>query len=126
MSDNLKIYSWKEIVENTRSPYNTYVFVGKRNTGKSKSVRNLIVKLLQKIYHHNIVLFNNTSFKRLNEDYKFLIDNPYAKVFPSDKKTVEANTQKILDHYEAMKKQNKSYRLILMLNVFNLHAVNSK
>ena len=88
------------------------MFVGKRNTGKSKSVRNLVVELLRKIYHHNIVLFSNTSFKRLNEDYKFIIDNPYAKVFPGDKKTIEDNTQLILNHCESMKKQNKNYSTV--------------
>ena len=92
MTDSLKIYTWKEIVENIKSPYNIYVFVGKRNTDKSKSVKNLIVDLLQKINHHNIVLFSNISYKKLNEDYKFLIDNPYANVFPEDKKTIEENT----------------------------------
>lgn len=126
MSDNLKIYSWKEIVESIRSPYNTYVFVGKRNTGKSKSVRNLVVELLRKIYHQNIALFSNTSFKRLNEDYKFLIDNPYAKVFPGDKKTIEENTQLILNHCESMKKRNKNYSVLVIFDDIDVTKKNDK
>ena len=80
-----------------------YMFVGKRNTDKSKSknVRNPIAELLKKIYHHNIVLFSNTSYKKLNEDYKFLIDNIFAKVFPGDEQTTgEEKSQKILNHCE--------------------------
>ena len=32
------VYSWKEIVSEIKSPYNTYVFVSMRNSGKSKSI----------------------------------------------------------------------------------------
>ena len=42
-----KVYSWKEIVKGIKSPYNTYVFVSMRNSGKSKSIRNLVVELLR-------------------------------------------------------------------------------
>jgi len=42
-----KVYSWKEIVSGIKSPYNTYVFVSMRNSGKSKSIRNLVVELLK-------------------------------------------------------------------------------
>ena len=44
--------SWKDIVNNIKLPYNTYVFVSIRNSGKSKSIRNLIVELLQKIHQY--------------------------------------------------------------------------
>ena len=50
-----KVYSWKEIVSGIKSPYNTYVFVSMRNSGKSKSIRNLVVELLREIPHHNII-----------------------------------------------------------------------
>lgn len=75
MIDN-KIYSWNDIIENLNSPYKTYVFVSMRNSGKSKSIRNLIVELMQKVHHHNIILFSTTAFKELNDDYKFLIESP--------------------------------------------------
>ena len=52
----LKVYSWKEIVTGIKSPYNTYVFVSMRKSGKSKSIRNLVVELLREISHHNIIL----------------------------------------------------------------------
>ena len=35
--DQEKVYSWKEIVTGIKSPYNTYVFVSMRDSGKSKS-----------------------------------------------------------------------------------------
>ena len=41
-----------------KSPYNTYVFVSMRNSGKSKSIRNLVVELLEQIPHHNIILWD--------------------------------------------------------------------
>ena len=126
MSDNLKIYTWKEKKENIKSPFNTYVFVRKRNTGRSKSVRNLIVELLQKINHHNIVLFSNTSYKKLNEDYKFLIDNPHTKVFPGDKKTIEENIQEVLDHCETMKKQHKNYSILVIFDDIDVAKKNDK
>ena len=54
--ENIKVYSWKEIVSEIKSPYNTYVFVSMRNSGKSKSIRNLVVALLKQIPHHNITV----------------------------------------------------------------------
>ena len=75
-----KVYSWKEIVTGTKSPYNTYVFVSMRNSGKSKSIRNLVVELLREKPHHNIILFSTTAYRELNDDYKFLQDSKYAKV----------------------------------------------
>ena len=61
----LKVYSWKEIVSEIKSPYNTYVFVSMRNSGKSKSIRNLVVELLKEIPHHNIILFSTTAHREL-------------------------------------------------------------
>ena len=52
-----RTFTWEEIVSEIKSPYNTYVFVSMRNSGKSKSIRNLVVELLRKIPHHNIILF---------------------------------------------------------------------
>jgi hypothetical protein len=102
-----KIYTWKEIVQNIHSPYNTYVFVSMRNSGKSKSIRNLVVELMCKVPHHNIVLFSTTAFHERNDDYNFLKESPYAKIFPGDKESIEVNVQKILDHCDNMKRQNK-------------------
>ena len=59
MSDNLRIYSWKEIVESIRSPYNTYVFVGKRNTEKVKASETLLLsyyeRFIIKILYSSVV-----------------------------------------------------------------------
>ena len=40
-----KVYSWREIVAGIKSPYNTYVFVSIRNSGKSKSTVSFIKKI---------------------------------------------------------------------------------
>ena len=56
----IKTYSWKEIVSEIKSPENTYVFVSMRNSGKSKSIRNLAVELLSEIPHHNTVNLLNS------------------------------------------------------------------
>ena len=82
---NIKLYSWKEIVSEIKSPYNTYVFVSMRNSGKSKSIRNLVVELLREIPHHNIILFSTTAHRELNDDYKFLQGSKYAKIYPGSK-----------------------------------------
>jgi len=50
-----------------------------RNSGKSKSIRNL-VELLREIPHHNIILFSTTAHRELNDDYKFLQESKYAKI----------------------------------------------
>ena len=84
-----KVYSWKEIVTEIKSPYNTYVFVSMRNSGKSKSIRNLVVELLRKIPHHNIILFSTTAHRELNDDYKFLQESKYAKVYPGSKDEID-------------------------------------
>lgn len=120
-----KIYSWKEIVDNIHSPYNTYVFVSMRNSGKSKSIRNLVVELLQKIHHHNIVLFSTTAYKKLNDDYKFL-DGPFAKVFPGDKETIEENVGKILKHCEEMKRKHEDYSVLVIFDDIDITKKNAK
>ena len=76
-----EVYSWKKLVSGIKSPYNTYVFVSMRNSGKSKSIRNLVVELLKQIPHHNIILFSTTAFRELNDDYKFLQESKYAKIY---------------------------------------------
>ena len=80
--NQMKTYSWREIVEGIKSPYNTYVFVLMHNSGKSKSVRNLVVELVRKIPHHNIILFSTTSYKELNDDYAVLRESKYTKIYP--------------------------------------------
>ena len=71
-ANSIDVYSWKEIVSGIKSLYNTYVFVSMRNSGKSKSIRNLVVELLEQIPHHNIILFSTIAYRELNDDYKFL------------------------------------------------------
>jgi len=44
------------------------VFVSMRNSGKSKSIRNLVVELLKQIPHHNINFFCTTSHREMNDD----------------------------------------------------------
>ena len=85
----LKVYSWKEIVSEIKSPYNTYVFVSMRNSGKSKSIRNLVVEFLKEIPHHNIILFSTTAYRELNDDYKFLQESKYAKIYPGSKDEID-------------------------------------
>ena len=87
----LKVYSWKEIVSEIKSPYNTYVFVSMSNSGKSKSIRNLVVELLKQIPHHNIILPSTTAYGQLNDDYKFLQDSKYAKVYPGSKDEIDSH-----------------------------------
>ena len=126
MNDSLNIHSWKGIVENIRSPYNTYVFVSMRNSGKSKSIRNLIVELLQKVYHHNIILFSTTAYKELNDDYKFLIDCPFAKVFSGDKEEIDKQIDKILEHCKTMKKKHKEYSVLVIFDDIDITKKNDK
>ena len=124
--DNKEVYKWKDIIENINSPYNTYVFVSMRNSGKSKSTRNLIVELLQKVYHQNIILFSTTAFKELNDDYKFIQNCPFAKVFPGDKVTIEKNIDKILDHCKNMKKKHKEYSVMVIFDDIDVTKKNDK
>ena len=120
------VYSWKEIVQNIKSPYNTYVFVSMRNSGKSKSIRNLVLELLIKVPHHNVVLFSTTSFKDRNDDYKFLKDSPFAKVFPGDKVTIEENVQRIIDHCDTMKKKHHDYSVMVIFDDIDITKKNDK
>ena len=93
-----KVYLWREIVTGIKSPYNTYVFVSMRNSGKSKSIRNLVVELLREIPHHNIILFSTTAHRELNDDYKFLQDSKYAKIYPGSKDEIDQHIDGILKH----------------------------
>ena len=121
-----KINSWEDIISNISSPSNTYVFVSMRNSGKSKSIRNLIVELLNKIHHHNIILFSTTAEKELNNDYKFLKDCPFAKVYPGSKKEIELHIDKILDHCKVMKKKNKDYSIMVIFDDIDVTKKNDK
>lgn len=118
--------TWKDIIQNIKSPYNTYVFVSARNSGKSKSIRNLIVELLQKVHHHNIILFSTTAFKSLNDDYQFLKDCPYAKIFPGDKKEIDANIDMILDHCKNMKRRHRDYSAMVIFDDIDVTKRNDK
>ncbi len=117
---------WEDIVETIRTPYNTYVFISMRNSGKSKSIRNLVTELLTKIQHHNIILFSSTAFKKLNNDYEFLDSSPFAKVIPGDKKTIEDNIQKILDHCKNMKMKYKDYSVMVIFDDIDVTKKNDK
>ena len=121
-----KVYSWEDIIEDIPSPYNTYVFVSMRNSGKSKSIRNLIVELLNKVEHHNIILFSTTAEKELNDDYKFLKECPFAKVYPGTKQVMEENIDKILDHCKNMKKKNKNYSVMVIFDDIDVTKKNDK
>ena len=99
-SNPLKVFSWKEIVSGIKSPYNTYVFVSMRNSGKSKSIRNLVVELLKQIPHHNIILFSTTAFRELNDDYKFLKESKYAKIYPGSKDEIDQHIEALQGYEE--------------------------
>ena len=122
----MRTYRWKDIVENISSPYNTYVFVSMRNSGKSKSVRNLVVELLNKIPHHNIILFSTTAYRELNDDYKFLQNSKYAKIYPGSKEEIDLHIGKILEHCKDMKKKHKSYSLMVIFDDIDVTKKNDK
>lgn len=118
--------SWKDVVSDINYPYNTFVFVSMRNSGKSKSIRNLITELLHKFAYHNIILFSTTAYKKLNEDYKFLDQCPYAKVFSGDKAEIDSHIDKILDHCKDMKKKSKGYSLLVIFDDIDVTKRNDK
>ena len=121
-----KVYKWKDIVNDIPSPYNTYVFISMRNSGKSKSIRNLIVELLNKVQHHNIILFSSTAYKDLNDDYKFLKECPFAKVYPVDKNEMESNIDIILEHCKNMKNKRKDYSVMIIFDDIDVTKKNDK
>ena len=121
------MYSWKEIVTGIKSPYNTYVFVSMRNSGKSKSIRNLVVELLREKPHHNIILFSTTAYGKLNDDdYKFLHDSKYAKVYPGSKDEIDSLIDKILKHCRDMKAKHKEYSLMAIFHDIDVTKRNDK
>ena len=113
-----KVYSWGEIVAGIKSPYNTYVFVSMRNSGKSKSIRNLVVELLKEKPH--LILFSTTAYRELNDDYKFLQDSMFAKVYPGSKDDIDLHIDGILKHCKDMKAKHKgskfSYSLMVIFD----------
>lgn len=124
--ESKKVSTWRDVVGTISSPYNTYVFISMRNSGKSKSIRNLIVELLEKIPHHNIILFSTTAYNNLNDDYKFLVDSPFAKVFPGDKKEIDSHIDEILNHCKAMKKKKKDYSIMVIFDDIDVTKKNDK
>ena len=58
----------------------------------------LNVELLKQIPHHNIILFSTTAHRELNDDYKFLQESKYAKIYPGSKD--EIDDIKALQGYE--------------------------
>jgi len=109
-----------------KSPYNTYVFVSMRNSGKSKSIRNLVVELLKEIPHHNIILFSTTAHRELNNDYKFLQDSKYAKIYPGSKDEIDLHIDGILKHCKDMKKKNNEYSLMVIFDGIDVTKRNDK
>ena len=122
----MKTFKWKNIRNNIPSPYYTYVFVSLHNSGKSKSIRNLAVELLNKIPHHNIILFSTTAYKELNDDYKFLKNCKYAKIYPGSKQEIDEHIDKILDHCKDMKKKHKTYSLMIIFDDIDVTKKNDK
>ena len=129
-ANSIDVYSWKEIVSEIKSPYNTYVFVSMRNFGKSKSIRNLVVELLKQIPHHNIILFSTTAHRELNDDYKFLQDSKYTKVYPGSKDEIDSHIDEILKHCKDMKAKHKgsnfSYSLMAIFDDIDVTKRNDK
>ena len=121
-----KVYSWGEIVAGIKSPYNTYVFVSMRNSGKSKSIRNLFVELLKEKPHHNIILFSTTAYRELNDDYKFLQDSMFAKVYPGSKDEIDLHIDGILKHCKDMKAKHKDYSLMVIFDDIDVTKRNDK
>jgi hypothetical protein len=118
--------SWKEIIDEIPSPYNTYVFISARNSGKSVSIRNLIVELMQKVHHHYIFLFSSTSHEKLNKDYEFLEKFPYATIYSGEKDVIDANIQDVLDHCSKQKKKNDEYSCMIIFDDIDVTKRNDK
>ena len=70
------------------------------------SIRNLVVELLKQIPHHNIILFSTTAFGELNDDYKFVKESKYAKIYPWSKDEIDQHIDGILKHCRDMKKRH--------------------
>lgn len=120
------VCSWKDVVENIKTPYNTYVFVSMKNSGKSKSIRNLVVELLHKIPHHNIILFSTTAFKELNDDYAFIKECPYAKAFSGTKEEIDQNIDEVLEQCRMMKKKPQKYSMLVIFDDIDITKRNDK
>ena len=87
-----------------------------RNSGKSKSTRNLVVELLKEKPHHNIILFSTTAYRELNDNYKFLQDSMFAKVYPGSKDEIDLHIDGILKHCKDMKAKHKDYSLMVIFD----------
>jgi hypothetical protein len=118
--------TWHDIIQGIKSPYNTYVFISARNSGKSKSIRDLIVELLQKVHHHNIILFSSTAYERLNDDYEFLMNCPFAKVFPGDKQDIDDNIDKVLKECKDLKNKDEEYSFMVIFDDIDVTKRNDK
>lgn len=124
-----EVHSWKEIVD-TVSPFpdcwKTFVFVSMGNSGKSTSVRNLVIELLSKVKHNHITLFSNTAYKELNKDYAFLKGCPFADVFPGNKETIDKQTDAVLDYCQKMKANKEDYGELVIFDDVDVTKKNDK
>jgi hypothetical protein len=124
--NNRKVDTWSDIIQGIKSPYNTYVFISARNSGKSKAVRNLIVELLKKVGHNHIILFSSTAYEKLNKDYEFLMKMKEAKVFPGDKKDIDENIDEVLKYCKEAKQRSEDYAAMVIFDDIDVTKKNDK
>ena len=92
----------------------------------TQGIRNLVVELLREIPHHNIIFFSTTAYRELNNDYKFLHDSKYAKVYPGSKDEIDSHIDIILKHCKYMKKKNSQYSLMVIFDDIDVTKRNDK
>jgi hypothetical protein len=121
--NNLKVHTWKEIIDDVPKPFNNYVFISMTESGKTEAIRELCYWLVRKKHHHNIILFSKTGFRKLNDDYAFIRDCPNAKVFDGSKKEIEASIELIQKTCKELKeKYGDEYGLIVIFDDIEITA----
>jgi len=100
---NNKLYTVDEVLDQFPD-FGFYCLFSKRNTGKTKMVRNLVVALLnqhlkngKKVIYDHIIVFSDTGAKKRNDDYAFLYKFPQAKIYDCSEETIN----KIIGKLEA-------------------------
>jgi len=67
-----------------------------------------------------------TAYKDLNNDYKFLKDTRFSKVYPGSKEEIDLHIGKILDHCKDMKKKEKDYSVMVIFDDIDVTKKNDK
>ena len=62
----------------------------------------------------------------MNDDYKFLQESKYAKVYPGSKDEIDQHIDGILKHCKDMKKRNGEYSLMVIFDDIDVTKRNDK